>query len=155
MKRTAFLEGILMGLIGILAFLEGLRLIVYKDPMVVYDVLGPGYYILIISIALIMTGLFHIIANRQKKSPVEKLPPKSTFGSQVLITIAVCAIYIYLITIVGYVAASVIFFLLEFRVMGIKSWRVNFLLTVVLTGVNYLVFVKYCDMVFPRGIFFG
>ena len=155
MNRTAFLEGTLMVIIGILASLEGLRLVVYRDPMVVYDVLGPGYYILIVSIALMMTGLFHIIANRQKKSPVEKLPPKSTFGTQVLITVAVCAIYIYLITIVGYVAASVIFFALEFRVMGIRSWRVNFLLTAVLTGANYLVFVKYCEMVFPRGIFFG
>jgi putative tricarboxylic transport membrane protein len=153
-KSTFVIEGILMGMIGIAALIEGLRLIFHKDPMVVYDILGPGFYILIISIALIITALLHVILNQKKIPSLEKVTGSKPLGRKVISTVAVCAIYIYLIDVVGYVVATVIFFLLEFKITGVKSWWVNFLLTVVLTGANYLVFVKFCDVVFPRGIFF-
>jgi putative tricarboxylic transport membrane protein len=64
------------------------------------------------------------------------------------------ALYILLIDIIGYLIATPLFFLMEFRLAGITSWRRNIILTVIVSAVYYFVFVEYCSMVFPRGIFY-
>lgn len=63
-------------------------------------------------------------------------------------------VYCLLINWIGYLAASVMFFLLEFKIAGVKPWATSVILAVVVTGGYYLVFVKFCNMIFPRGILF-
>jgi len=70
-------------------------------------------------------------------------------------TIAACALYIFLIRIIGYLLATIIFFFLEFRIEGNKSWPLVIVLSLVLSVLYYFIFVQWCSLVFPRGIFFG
>jgi hypothetical protein len=151
---TVLIEGILIIVFGLISTAEGLRLIIDKDPYVLYDSLGPGSYVLVLGISLIILGIVHIMINYRKLPKMESVEIGKGMRIQMLSTIIVLAIYTYLIGIVGYLIATLVFFLSEFRVVGIKSWRNNLILTLILTVIYYAVFIEFCGMVFPRGILF-
>jgi hypothetical protein len=50
--------------------------------------------------------------------------------------------------------SSFLFLLAEFRLAGVTSWRTILIVTVVVLASFYLIFVQYCNMPFPRGIFY-
>jgi hypothetical protein len=62
--------------------------------------------------------------------------------------------YALLIDVAGYLVASILFFFLAFRIVGVKSWAVNIILALMITAAYYAVFVEYCSMIFPRGLLF-
>jgi putative tricarboxylic transport membrane protein len=134
--------------------IEGLRLIIYKDPYVLYDPLGPGVYILVLSLGLLVTGIVHFISNYRKLPGGRKVAASKGMRVQLFSSIGILALYILLVSFVGYLVATLTFFFLELRVAGVRSWRTNIILTLVLSVVYYVIFVKFCDMVFPEGILF-
>jgi hypothetical protein len=154
MKRTVLIEGTLFLVLGLAGMAEGLRLVIHKDPHTLYDPLGPGLYIIVIGIGLMTLGVVHLLVNYGKLSTMERVPVDKKMKIRVMSTVAACAIYIFLISIVGYLLATILFFFLEFRIERIKSWPLVVVLSLVLSGFYYLVFVQYCNMVFPRGIIF-
>jgi len=154
MKITVLIEGILLLMVGLTGIAEGLRLVIYKDPYTLFDPLGPGFYAIAISIGLMALGMIHLLVNYRKPSEMEMVPVDKKMKIRLMSTVAAYVIYIVLISIVGYLLATIIFFFLEFRVERIKSWPLVAVLSLVLSGLYYLVFVHYCNMVFPRGIFF-
>lgn len=141
--------------IGFVGLFEAVRLISNIDPHAVSDAIGPGYYILFISVGLMLLGALHLVVNRNqgKGVKVTKAEVDKGLRKRMIGMILGLAFYTLAIGYVGYLVSTVIFFLLEFWVVGIKSWRTNILLTVLLTTVYYIVFIKYCNLVFPRGIF--
>ena len=154
-NRRALIEAMLVVVFGLVAMVEGLRLIIYKDPYVLYDPIGPGFYVLALSVGLLIVGVVHLGVNYRKGSIVGHATAASReMKTQLFISITALAIYIFLINFVGYLAATVVFFLLQLRVSGVKSWRSTILLSLVLTAIFYVIFVHLCELVFPRGIFF-
>lgn len=154
MRIGLLIEGILLLVIGLVSLKEGLRLILYKDPVILYDVMGPGDYILLLGLALIATAIIHVVVNYRKPIMGKVETVRKVMRTRMISIVVVIMIYTFLIDIVGYLVATIFFFLTEFRVMGIKSWRLNIILSIVLTGFYYIIFIQYCSMVFPRGIFF-
>ena len=153
MKKRVLIEGILLLVISFVGLAEAIHLVSDKDPYTVYDVLGPGYYILFLSLALMVTGILHIVVNYRKGIAAAKVEVDMGLRKRMIGMILALALYTLVINFFGYLTSTVLFFLLEFRIVGIKSWRTNIILTIVLTAIYYVVFIKYCDMVFPRGIF--
>jgi hypothetical protein len=151
---TVLIEAILFLVLGLAGMAEGLRLVIYKDPYTLYDPVGPGLYVIAIGTGLMALGVVHLIANYRKLPAGEKVPVDRKMRIRMLSTVAACVIYIFLISIVGYLLATIIFFFLEFRVEGIKSWPLVVVLSLVLSAFYYFIFVQYCSVVFPRGIFF-
>jgi putative tricarboxylic transport membrane protein len=104
---------------------------------------------------MMATGIAYIIAHLiklpsiERKEEVNKEMRFRLYGSFV-----VCVLYLILINTLGYLVASFIFFILEFRILGIKSWPFNVLLSAFISVAYYFVFIKYCSMVFPRGLLF-
>ena len=157
MKRILLIEGILLLFIGLVSMREALLSIIYKNPQTLYDPLGPGFYILLLSGAMMTIGFIHLFINYRKVLSIEKLAVSNELGKRVkrvISMIVVFAIYIFLINIVGYLVATIFFFILEFRIVGIKSWATIVILSLVITAVYYVVFIRYCNIVFPKGIFF-
>ncbi len=154
MNPKVFIEGILVLVFSLVTMMEGLRLIIHKDPYVLYDPLGPGVYILVLSLGLMAVGIVHVIVNYRKFPGGGKVAASKEMRIQLFISIGILALYILLVDFVGYFVASLTFFLLELRVAGVKSWRTNVILTLILTTVYYVIFVKFFDMVFPQGILF-
>ena len=82
-------------------------------------------------------------------------PQEKKVNLTVLLMVAIIALYIALVQIIGYPISTPIFFLLIFRAVGVTSWVRNVALTVILSGAYYLLFVHYCGVIFPRGLLFG
>ena len=154
LKRTILIEGIFLLVISFVGVGEAIRLISDIDPHTVYDALGPGYYILFLSLALTATGAAHLIVHYGKGVAVEKVVVDKAMRMKMIYMVLAMALYILLIDIVGYLISTPLFFLMEFRLVGITSWRRNIILTVSVSAVYYFVFVEYCAMVFPRGLFY-
>jgi putative tricarboxylic transport membrane protein len=154
MNLKIFIEGILVLFFGLVAMVEGLRLILSKDPYVLYDPLGPGVYILILGLGLMAVSVAHFVANYRKFPGEGRGAASKKRKVQLFSSIGILALYILLVHFVGYLVATLTFFLLELKVSGVKSWRNNIILTLILTIIYYVIFVKVCGMVFPKGLLF-
>jgi hypothetical protein len=152
-KKSVLIEGLLLLILSFVGLGESLRLILDKDPQKVYDVLGPGQFVLVLSLALMAIGASHLIVNLRKGAIVPRTEVNVEMRNRMIGMALALAFYTLAIDFLGYLISTVLFFLLEFRIVGIKSWRSNIMITIVLTAVYYVVFIKYCEMVFPRGIF--
>lgn len=154
MDRAVLVEGILLIVLSLAGVVEGCRLIINRDPTAILDMMGPGSYVLFMSLALMITGAAHVICHYRKRSGIERAVVDHEMRKKMISMILVLAGYLLFIEIAGYLVPTVLFFLLEFRIAGIKSWMTNIVLSVVVTAVYFVVFVQYCSMVFPRGILF-
>ena len=101
------------------------------------------------------TGLIHLIFNGRKEHHLKKKDRNRETRMKMFGMLAALVLFTILIYILGFLAASAIFFLLEFRIVGIKSWTTNVVLTSIITALYYVVFVHYCNMIFPQGIIWG
>jgi amino acid transporter len=157
MKMMEWIEGMVLLAIGLISLVEGLRLISRIDPHAITDVLGPGYYVFSLGMILIVTGIAYILTSyrnifKMKRNGLNREMEIQKINKAVFYMIVVFLIYIILIDMFGYLGPSFFFFLLEFKLAGVKSWKSNVLLTLVVTGVFYFVFVQYCRIVFPHGV---
>lgn len=147
-------EGIFISVMGIITMIEGLKLIFIKDPAAIYDPIGPGPYLLVVSMMFTGGGIVHLVSNWRRSVGDQKVIVDKELRRKLISTIVNCAIYLLLISMVGYLVSTPIFFFLQFRIEGIKSWLRNLTLTFAISATYYCVFVKYCSLIFPRGIFF-
>ena len=159
MKMTIWIEGMILLGAGLIALVDGLRLIHKIDPDAIRDILGPGYYIFSLGLILMITGITYFFINYKKiinmqKEVLDKGTEKQKINLIVFYMVVVLIFYLIFINIAGYLVPTLIFFSLEFRLAGVKSWKGNILLTSVVTAVFYLIFIQYCRMVFPHGLIF-
>jgi hypothetical protein len=138
--------------IGMISMYEGFNLILHGDPS--FYGIGPGLYLLIISIILMGGTIVYLVVNWRKFHSEEKVVTSREMRLRLMSTIGNCAMYIMFISILGYFVSTLIFFFLQFRIQGIKSWFSTFMLTFIISITYYLVFVRYCSLIFPRGILF-
>ena len=124
------------------------------DPSKLSDAVGPGAYIVAYSICLLIVGAAYLILNARKKVIPEEVSVEWKNRFKVLGMVASFVIYNVLIEVVGYPIATVFFFLMQFRIVGVRSWRSIILLSLICTAVYYILFGKYANIVFPRGVLF-
>lgn len=154
MKRATIVEGAILLVVSLTGIVQGFQLNAIKDPQRLALLMGPGTYILVLSFILLITAIVHVLMDYRKGVDIVSTPKTEIHASpKLILMIAVFALYAFLIDIVGYVIPTVLFFLLEFRLSGVTSWKVNTLLTACLVVSFYYIFIKYCEMVFPHGVF--
>ena len=151
MNIRVLIEAILILVVGIGAVIEGLRVAWKMDPNLLYDTLGPAYYIIFIGGAVIVTGIVHFVVNQRREITPEDVPSVG-LKKRTVATIGAMGVYIFSLIIFGYGVATFIFSVLIFKIVGIKSWKTTVILSLGLTAACYVVFVHYCNIVFPRGI---
>ena len=155
-RKVLWVEVAILMIISLVALYEAMRLVLYKDPHTLFDILGPGYYLLILGVSLMITSVAYLLVHlREPLLRVGGEVVDRVMRFRLIGTFGVLAMYIILINIVGYLLASFIFFVLEFRIIGIKSWLGNLILSAFITAAYYFIFVQYCQMVFPRGFLFN
>ena len=152
MNRRVLTEGILILAVATVGVVEGLRLIIVKDPRVLYDIIGPGAFILFLSLALMVAGVYYILY--YVKIPGDKIAFSREAKIRVISMSVALAIYLLLIDILGYYVSTILFLLTEFRLVGVKSWLASVSLSLVITAMFYIIFVEFLTLVFPKGILF-
>ena len=68
-NRAVLIEGLLLLTISLVSLVESVRLITYKNPRVIYDLLGPGYYLLFVSMGLFITSVVYVFHHVRKGHP--------------------------------------------------------------------------------------
>ena len=158
MNRALITEALSLFILGAAGIYGGLGLYLNRDPRTQSSVLAPGIYILVLGGLLLLTALLYVCFSYRKTAlaaVVVPIAPRSSWVSPIVVKmIAAFAVYAYLIDFIGYMAPTLLFLLIEFRLLGVKSWKSNAVLTALLTGLFYIVFIHYCEMVFPRGSLF-
>jgi hypothetical protein len=154
MNRVVLIEAISVVVFGLVCMTEGLRMVIFRDPYILYDPLGPGLYIFVLSIGIVTGGVVYFLQNYARTPQVEYIEGNKKNGMQVLSAVTVLVIYNLVIVFVGYLSATVVFYFLGLRVSGVKSWRSSLILAVVFTTLHYIVFVRFAKIVFPKGIFY-
>ncbi len=158
MKKTAILEAIPLLVISLLGIAEGLRVNIERDSSTASSMLGPGTYILFLGFGLMIAAISNFLLNYRDISRTEKADLSQRreipVSGVVVAMIGIFAMYAVLIDYIGYLVPTILFFLLAFRLLGVRSWKTNIVLTSFVVAGFYVVFIHYCEMIFPRGIFF-
>ncbi len=152
-KRTIVIEATLFIVLGAVGIMEGLRL--NRQPTDLFQMLGPGGYILVLGLVLMMTGAAHFIVDYGKSRSAEKEAVSTKERIRVAGLVVLLVGNIFLVEFAGYLVASIVFFSLTFKISGVRSWRTNIILGLCSAAAFYVVFVRLFDVIFPYGILFG
>lgn len=158
MNRTLIGEGVVLFIISIGGILGGFSHYINRDARTQSSLLAPGTYVIVLSVALTLTALVYVYLSFRKASRAANLdlPQRQAprISAIVVKMVSAFAVYAYLIEVIGYMVPTLLFLLVEFRLLGVKSWKTNIALTAIVTGAFYIVFIKYCEMILPQGILF-
>jgi len=143
-SRKGIVEGALFFAVGMAGMAEALRL--SRLPAGLQQTLAPGYYIAGLSALLLVIGLVHMALAGGSSAA----QPGGVRPGRMLAMVAVLVAYVAAIPIVGYTAASLAFFIAAFRFFGVAAWSRSILLGLVYTAAFHVVFVVYCEVIFPR-----
>jgi hypothetical protein len=138
-------EGLILAIIGIVGIVEGLglnRLSAEAD-----DAFGPGWYLIALSLVLIICGLFHLVSTlkgRDKKT-------ESAFSWKGPATFAIVAMIIScaLLPYIGYFVSTAAFIFVGTRLFGEKSWVRSILAAGISGAVFWFVFVSLAKIPMP------
>ena len=153
-KITVLIEGILVLAMGSWSLVDGVRLNKLRGGTVQIDVLGPGNYNLGVGLILIIVGLAYVIVSYpREKLDGEKLEGKRESGKKIVIGIAFfLAVYIFLMNIIGFLLATMVFLVLMLRTLGFRSWLISAGLSITISVCIYIIFVYLLGMAFPQGV---
>lgn len=156
MTPTLLIEMIILLGVGALSIAEGIRLI-FGGKLQLYDVLGPGLYNTGMGAILILVGILYFFLQRKKAQEAEGETTALEYKIKMVMMIAAMALYIVLMNLAGYLLSSLVFFILINRIVGFRSWLTSLPVGVAMTVSFYILFVKWLNMIFPRGtlIHFG
>jgi magnesium-transporting ATPase (P-type) len=154
-RKTHLLETVLLLLMGGISALEGVRLIIRKDPQTAHDVLGPGGYIILVGLGLIGVGMSHFLVNGRKEGNKKETVVNKEMRKQLLGIILTLFLYIFFIDILGYLCASILFFCMILWVLGFRSLRFNLILSFSISIPLYIIFVRWLNMALPGGLLFS
>jgi hypothetical protein len=138
-------EGLILTIIGIVGVIEGLglnRLSAEAD-----DAFGPGWYLMVLSLVLIVCGLYYLVSTlkgRDKKTEAALVwDGPATFA--ILAMIVSCALLPY----IGYFMSTAAFIFVGTRLFGEKSWVRSILVSGISGAVFWFVFVSLAKMPMP------
>jgi hypothetical protein len=158
MNRTLISEGVALFIFSIGGIIGGLSLYLNRDARTQSSLLAPGLYVLALSGLLLLTALVYVYLSSRKASRTATVAVPQTQGpwvsSIVVKMVGAFALYAYLIDLIGYMVPTLLFLFTGFRLLGVKSWKANLVLTALVAAVFHIVFIKYCEMQFPHGRLF-
>ena len=148
---TLLAEIAILVIVGIMSIMEGIRLVI-AQKLQLYDVLGPGFYNIGMGSILIIVGVIYFISQRGKFSAEKKeTSPSKEYKIKMASMVGVLALYIFLLDYIGYFFSSMVFFVLLNKIVGFRAWMSNLAVSIAMTLIFYIVFVKWLDMIFPQG----
>jgi putative tricarboxylic transport membrane protein len=153
LNRTVLIEGMLLLMMGFWSIIEGIRLDT-MERIQLLDILGPGRYNVVLGLVLVILALIYIISHLRKNLDKKEFMIKHGMKTKMFGMIIVLAAYIFLIDIVGYLFATILFLFMIFRIAGYRSWPIIGGLSIGISVSFYLVFVYWLGMTFPSGILF-
>jgi putative tricarboxylic transport membrane protein len=150
LNRDEMVGGIVIFLFGAVTALLSLRM-----PIGTFRMGGTGMFPLCLGILLmILSGAFTLkIFFQGKEEQVKKGAPIESSESpiQLILFLGAMALATLFFNQLGYPLISFLLMVALLRILGIKRWRLNILISVVTAVGSYFLFVKWLDIPMPRG----
>jgi len=150
MKRDEIAVGIVIFIFGGITVLLSLKM-----PIGTFRMAGTGMFPLILGIILmILSGAFVLkIFFQGKEGQVKKEPSPESSESpmQLILFLGAMVLATLFFNQLGYPLTSFLLILSLLRILGIKRWGLNILISVVTAVGSYFLFVKWLDIPMPKG----
>ena len=150
MNRDEIVVGIVIFVFGGITALLSLRM-----PIGTFRTSGTGMFPLFLGILLmILSGAFVLkIFFQGKEEQVKKDASIESSGSpiQLILFLGAMALATLFFNQLGYPLISFLLMVALLRILGIKRWRLNILISVVTAVGSYFLFVKWLDIPMPKG----
>ena len=121
----------------------------------VFRMPGTGMFPLFLGILLmILSGIFVLrIFLQTKEEKVKKEPSVESSESplQLILFLGAMALATLFFNQLGYPLISLLLMVVLLRILGIKRWGLNILISVVTAVGSYILFVKWLDIPMPKG----
>jgi len=150
LKRDEAIVGIVIFLFGAATILLSLGM-----PIGTFRMAGTGMFPLILGILLmLLSGIFVLkifyqgMAAKIKKEPS---PESSESPVQLILFLGIMVLATLFFNQLGYPLTSFLLMVALLRVLGIKRWGLNILISVVTAVGSYFLFVKWLDIPMPKG----
>ena len=150
MKRDEAIVGVIIFIFGGITVLLSLKM-----PIGTFRMAGTGLFPLGLGILLmILSGIFVLkifyqgMAAKIKKEPS---PESSESPIQLILFLGAMVLATLFFNRLGYPLISFLLMLALLRILGIKRWGLNILISVVTAVGSYFLFVKWLDIPMPKG----
>jgi len=151
LKRDETIVGIVILIFGGLTTLLSLRM-----PIGTFRAAGTGLFPLLLGIILmILSGLFLLNlflrkekATEKKESPVEAIPGSIT---PVVLFLGMMALATLFLNSLGYPLIAFLLMAALLKILGMKRWPVNILLSLATAAASYFLFVQWLKIPLPKG----
>jgi len=144
-------------IVGIVIFLFGgaTVLLSLKMPIGIFRMPGTGMFPLILGILLmILSGAFVsriLFQGKEERANKETSVESSESTMQLILFLGTMALATLFFNRFGYPLTSLLLMLALLRILGIKRWGLNILISVVTAVGSYFLFVKWLDIPMPKG----
>jgi putative tricarboxylic transport membrane protein len=150
MNRDEIVVGIVIFLFGAITTLFSLKM-----PIGTFRMAGIGMFPLILGILLMfLSGIFVLkIFFQGKEGQVKKEPSPESSESpmQLILFLGAMVLATLFFNQLGYPLTSFLLMLALLRILGIKRWGLNILISVVTAVGSYFLFVKWLNIPMPKG----
>jgi putative tricarboxylic transport membrane protein len=150
LKRDEIVVGIVIFLFGAVTTILSLKM-----PIGTFRIAGTGMFPLCLGILLmILSGAFILkIVSQGKKEQIKKETSIESSGSptQLILFLGTMVLATLFFNQLGYPLTSFLLMVALLRILGIKRWRQNILISVVTAVGSYFLFVKWLDIPMPKG----
>ena len=138
MRRTPWIEGLVLVGVGVVSIVEALRL---KDNWQ-----GARLMPAVVGALLVLLGAAHLALREDRIA----WPPRDGVR-RVAVLLAVVALYVAVLPTVGFVPATAVLVLIVVRTVGPLSWPRTALATAVIAVASHIVFKHWLGMPLPAG----
>jgi putative tricarboxylic transport membrane protein len=143
--------GIFLLLFGSVTVILSLRM-----PIGTFRAAGTGLFPLCLGILLVALSFAHLLRLRfrEKKSGEKRESPVETRGGrkQMAFFLGTMALGALFFNALGYPLTSFLLLVALLKILGVKRWVYNFLLSFVAAGVSYFLFVQWLQIPLPKGL---
>ena len=150
MKRDEAIVGAVIFLFGLITTFLSLKM-----PIGTFRMAGSGMFPLILGILLmILSGAFVLrifFQGKEEQVKKETSIESSESPMQLILFLGTMALATLFFNRLGYPLTSLLLMLALLRILGIKGWGLNILISVVTAVGSYFLFVKWLDIPMPKG----
>lgn len=145
MGAILYNEGLILTAIGIIGVVEGIRL--NRVSAEADEAFGPGWYLLILSVILIICGLYYLASTFKKVS--EKKETALSWRGPASFCILAMIFYSLLLPYIGYLIGTAAFVFVATRLFGEQSWVKSTLIAGISGTVFWFVFIFLAQIPMP------
>jgi len=150
MEKDEATVGIVIFLFGGLTAILSLRM-----PIGTFRMAGTGMFPLFLGILLmILSGVFVLkffFQGKEEQVKKEASIQSSESPMQLILFLGAMALATLFLNQLGYPLISFLLMVALLRILGIKRWGLNILISVVTAAGSYFLFVKWLDIPMPKG----